>query len=371
MSVSQNNAVCPAILVGLEEIITQNQLENLSTPVGFAQSLVDPLNREPNSIVQTVDAGAGHPKTVRVKRKQPAAAGESQTTKDCNPGTEKPWFEDIFTVNQYRQKTVHMTEATVRTLCDAASSLKVIPGTKMIDHANPSNSGALSEMSQIVQDLMLELDGLRLDINRDLLNSASMHIGKWQDGTTEKSFNIYRSNDASGLPVGSPVLDGFNRFKREIKRTTLKGTPFLVGEGLFDLANSSLSYGCCNLGGTDFGQMNGNPGYKYYTDYQAGTVFANPDSMFAYLPGMMQFASYNEYVGSFGKIGVMDRGTMPDPFLPGISYDLRFLPNECGEYYDLFVELHFDLYAAPTNLFKSGDRRNGVNGVFKPTFAGL
>lgn len=369
MSITQANAVCPAILVGIEEILTKNKLADLMTPVGLTQALLDPTNRNPETVVQNVDAGAGHPKSVRIKRKQPAAAGESSTSKNCTTGSETPWLEDNFTVNQYRQKTIHVTEATVRTLCDSSSALVPVPGGSFRD--NKANAGPLSVISQIVEDLLLQLDGLRLDINNDLLTSWALAYGAYQGGGTSKNFSMYRSTDTAAGFLGAPILDGFVQMRREISRTTLNGEPIIFGEGILDLAVQSLNYGCCNIAGNDFGKMAGSPGFKYYKDFQAGTALGNANAFGAFLPGMAQFASYNEYVGGFTTIGVMERGLMPDPKLPGIMYDIRFLPNECGEYYDLFVGLHFDLYTAPTNLFKTGDRRTGINGNFKGIAVGL
>lgn len=366
MSTFQNNAVCPAILVGIEEIIYQNQLPDLVTPIGFAQALLDPTNRGKDTVVQNVDGGEGHPKVVRIKRKQPAASGESTTSKTCVSGVAKPYFEDTFTVNMYRQMVKHIDEATLRTFCEASSALTPVPGGMFSD--NGKNIGALNIMNDLLYDLLLDMDGLRLDINADLLAAYAVHVGDFVGGSLLQQYEVYRAVDATAAPKGSVTLDGFNKFKRDMNRTTLNGQPILFGEGNLDLAMRSLNFGCCNTGGTDFGKMNGNPGMKYYTDFQAGAALGGANVAGVILPGMAQFASYSEYVGSFDKIGTMERGTMRDPKFPGITYDIRFLPNECGEYYDLFVGLHFDLYVAPINLFKSADRRANVNGTFRAEF---
>src|SRR5690606_24113606 len=117
---------------------------------------------------------------------------------------------------------------------------------------------------------------------------------------------------------------------QELARSTFRGTPITFGEGLWDLANMSLQYGCCNDGGTDFGTMMRNAGFKFYRDLQAGTALGSGDTFGAFMPGTMQLLAFNDYVGDFSRpIGTMSRGTLPDPALPGLRYDVRVLPNEC------------------------------------------
>jgi hypothetical protein len=220
--------------------------------------------------------------------------------------------------------------------------------------------------------LDIDFNAIRRAINLDILTAASTHYGKWQGGANTKSFPVYRSVDAAAGSVGSPVLDGFNRFGREIKRSTYNGKPIVVGEGIFDLAARALQWGCCNNGGTDFGKMAANSPFKYYTDTDIATGTGSEDGLFTFMPGALQFVSYNDYVGSFAsRIGTVERGTISDPFTPGLTYDMRFFPDECGEFYILELGLHFDLYAAPTNLFKTGDRLEGVNGFFKALATGI
>jgi hypothetical protein len=126
-----------------------------------------------------------------------------------------------------------------------------------------------------------------------------------------------------------------------------------------------LGYGCCNDGGFDFGKMAANAPFKFYSDYDMTTELGNANDFFAFFPKTVQMAVFNKYVGEFARpIGTMERGTLPDPFIPGLVYDVRILPNECGEYYDLYVNLDYDFWFAP-DQFQAGDRLEGVTGVFK------
>lgn len=376
MSITQLNAVCPAILVGLEELLKDGAPYNLFTPVGLLQSLYDPTNRKPNTVTQSVDAGAGHPKTVRIAHKQRATPTDTGTSKTCGTGTPKTYFEEVFTVNQYREHIINVRESDVRKLCDAHSKM-LSTGANMVDLQGRAYDKQL--MAEIVMEIMMDFDSLRQAINTDLHTSLTLQYGKYVGGQDIKTFNVYRQNGTTGLSEGSPVLSGFNRLTQELSRTTLMGKPIVVGEGTLDLALTSLNYGCCNSSGTDFGKMNTDAQFQYYKDFTIGTEsIGSADGVAIYMPGSMQFASYNEYVGpGFNRpIGVVERGTIPDPAIPGLSYDIRIIPNACSgstvtESYDVIIGLHYDLYVAPTNQFQSTDRLTGVNGVFKAITAGI
>jgi len=80
------------------------------------------------------------------------------------------------------------------------------------------------------------------------------------------------------------------------------------------------------------------------------------------------YTPFLQYVGSFGDIGIMKRFTMPIPGLPQVRCDVRILPDECNELYKVVMECYFDVFAAPTNMFKSDDDNYNINGVFEAEF---
>ncbi len=371
MSLVQLNAVCPALLLSYKEANSVNNIAQLVDPVGFLDGLHDPANiAATKQEVLGLDGERGHVKQVRIWRKQRQVVDDTATTKSCpGAGTEKTPFEDVITPSYYREITIKVSESAIRKLCDQYSTLKIVPGANISD---VNGASKLQLMAEIWDEIGIDFNAIRRAINIDLLTAASANYGKWVGGASSKTFPVYRSVDAAAGSVGSPVLDGFNKFVQEIKRSTYNGKPIVVGEGLFDLANMSLQFGCCNNGGTDFGKMNENAIYSFYRDVDIVTGTGSADGIFAFMPGAVQFVSYNEYVGSFARpIGTVARGTIPDPFTPGLTYDMRVFVDECGENYSIVLGLHFDLYAAPNNLFKTGDRLVGVNGFFKALATGI
>lgn len=356
-SVGSLAGACPAILTGLANV-TKNAYTDLITRVGFVQALVDPSNTQGVDIIQQAGGENGHLKQVRVVYKQRALPSEILTTKDCNPGTEKPRLEEVYSIAMERHHTIHVDEDTLRVLCDEYSNYATLNAKGL------SQSGAavasLNILSEIVYDWMIDMDPFRQAINSDLLTAALLNIGYYTDGTATKNFDVIKASD------NAFVLTGFNRFKQELSRIGMRGFPIMVGEGNLELAIMSAQYGCCNMQGQDIGKMDTSPGFKFYKDVQLGTTFSNANAFLSFMPGSMQLMSWNKYVGNFTRqIGTKFRGTMPDPVIPGLKYDISIQPNECGEYYDLKIDAYYDLFAAPTTLFKTGDRLAKVNGVVK------
>lgn len=358
-SVGTLAGVCPAILTGLEEV-TNGAFTELITPVGFVQALVDPSNTQGVEIIQQSGGENGHVKQVRVVYKQRALPSEILTTKDCNSSVEKPRLEEIYSIAMERHHTIHVDEDTLRTLCDSHSDYKSLSARGLSQSGAAQNS--LSALAEIVNDWLLDIDPMRQVINSDLLTAAVLNVGAYTDGTTSKSFDVIKASD------NAFVLTGFNQFKQWMSRVGMRGAPIIVGEGNMELAIMAAQYGCCNTQGQDIGKMATNPGFKFYKDVQLGgsSAFNNANAFLSFMPGTMQLMSYNKYVGNFARqIGTKFRGTLPDPVIPGLVYDISIQPNECGEYYDLKIDAYYDLFAAPNTVFKTGDRLAKVNGVVK------
>jgi hypothetical protein len=357
MSVTQGAGVCPAILVGLNEISQNpNNLQNSVTPLAL-QALLSPENTRGFSVEQAQDAGNGHAKTVRIKHKQRIAPSAIGTSKTCTAGTETTYLEESFDVSLHSELKIQLTEAQVRQYCDASSD-------RVNGAINPTRIPMLREMAE---EIMLHVDVLRQKINSNFLTTFASGYGQWVGGANEKTFNVIKSAD------NAIVLTGFNQMKQELAKTGITARPIVFGGGNIDLAMMAGQYGCCNDGGIDTGAVIRNAGFDFYRDYSdMSSVLGNANGFGAFLPGSVQLVKFNKYVGAFGnKIGTMERGLFPDPLVDGLVYDMRLAVDECDEAYTLYLNLDYGFYYAPTNIFKAGDRLVGVNGVFKAVAAAI
>lgn len=368
MSITQANGVCPAILASFEELSAPNNMANLKTPVGVVDALLDPTNVAGVTIEQLGDGSNGHRKTVRIMHKQRQSISDVRTAKSCDSGTEKPRFETTFDVNMNAEIAIKVSEATVRRLCDAYSALVSIPAS--VRSTNPTAQNSLLIMREIAEEINMDIDALRQKIDDTALEAFELNFGKYQGGATFKTYKMLKSETDHSI-----VTAAFNTWKEDMRKIGMTGMPLVVGNGVISYAFDELGIGCCNIGGQDIGKLGARQDAKFFYDAadmvshfgQVGT--ATP--FISFFPKMAQMVTFNKYVGpTFSKpIGTMERGTLPDPKLPGLRYDIRMMPNECGEYWDLWVDLDYDFYFAPQTLYKSSDRLSGVNGIFKG-FAG-
>lgn len=355
-TVNYTAGACPALLLAQRDIMQENAAANLISPVGLVQALKDPSNVA-TAEFQQLGSGDGHLKTVRVVSQRPVSASAVTDAAACDAGVVQPRFEELVTLNQHSHLALRVTESDFRALCAEGTNFLRLSNLNMGNSA--AARGSMAAIREIYNSIALGLDAMRQNVNGKLGTAAATRVGEFMDGSTSKTYNVLKAD-------GSPYMDGFTRFKQDIRKTTFGGTPITVGSGTWERTNTSLNYGCCNDGGNDFGQMSGAPGYKFYTDDTIGTALANQDALLAFMPGTAHFLSYNSNVGEFAQpIGTMERGTILDPAVPGLKYDISILPNECGKYYDLYLDIDFGLWTAPATLFDPADARSGVNGIFK------
>ena len=362
-TVNYTAGACPALLIAQNDIMGQNDPSNLMEPVGLVQAVKDPSN-VPLAQFEQLGAGDGHgPKAVRVVARKPLIAADVADEKACESGEKIPRYETLATANLHSHLPIQIDEADIRKLCEGYSQYMSVPAQQ---RGTAAVSGRGMEVMREVYDVIqMAFPAMRSHINKQLWGAAALAPGVFRDGASSKTFTFLKADH-------SPYLKGFNELKQAIRRTTFTGAPIIVGEGAVELATMSLEYGCCNDGGTDFGTMRGNPGFKFYSDLDAAAALGNANRALAFMPGTMHMFSYNSYVGNFASpMGTMARGTIADPAVPGLRYDIRIMPNECGEYYDVFLDHHYGLWYAD-DLFKeavvspayAGDDRAGVNGIF-------
>lgn len=355
MLYGSQNGKCEALLIALTELVKNNDPTLKMTPVGFLEALFDPENRKPSMITQ-IGAGTGHYKSVRIKWKNRSykdEEGYGSDEKDCGEDAiERPHQEEPFNITQYWQRKVIINESVVKQLCEEASVLRPLP----VDTRQPSQT-AYAVFQEVFGDILIELNGMRAEINALLHEQLVTKLGAYEDGGTSKDFEVLNLD-------GSPRWGGINDLGFEYMQAEGSMTPIVVGTGNLWKATNGLKFGCCNLSGIDFGKMTGvNAPYKFYLDKDLHAAFGetgNEAVMFS--PGILQFATFNEYVGNFAsQIGLTHRGTFPDPKIPGLRYDLRVVEDGCAENYTVIIGLWFELFGAPAI---AGLGEGDVNGVF-------
>lgn len=369
MSLSTAN-VCPAILTSLSDNLINNPA-NVQLMGGTLAALNDPSNLRTGQIIkQANDNGSGHSKEVRVTFKQRQLASDATDTKSCDPGAQMNYIEETFQVNNYRGVSFTLSEAQLRTYCEAYSELVQLTGStdpnQIVQRANAIGAagGALSVVREMFVDFQLSANALVQAMNQDLLASISGAAGNWYGGATNPTY-VVENTDGSIYPLG------LFQMKQNYMNTGFNGSPIIIGgAGALQRVwmNDSRYFGQ-GANGINFATVRDNTGLaEYYFDVNAAGALTNEDSAIVFAPGSLVYTPFLQYVGSFGQIGTMNRFTMPIPGLPSVKCDVRILPDECQESYSIWLECWFDVFTAPTTLFPAGDSNEGVNGIFTAQF---
>ena len=376
MSIATQN-ICPAILTSLSDNLINNSA-NVKIHGGTLAALTDPSNLNTGNIIrQANDNGTGHSKEVRVVYKQRLTADDTSTSKTCDFDENAiPYNEIDVPITQYRSVNFSMTEEQLRVYCDSYSQLVTLTGSSdpgtIVSRANGIGraSGPLSVVRELYNDFQLASNALIQAMNQDLLTSISSAFGAWygQGGVIQSE--TYVVEDAT---TGSLVPKGLFTMKQAYMNSGFNGAPIIVGgPGSLQRVwmNDSRYFGQA-ANGLDYSTVRSNTGIaEFYFDPNivTGGALTDENSAVVFAPGSLLYLPYLQYVGNFGDIGTMKRFTMPMPGLPQVKVDCRILSDECSELYKVYLECYFDLFAAPTDLFKSTDDNYNINGVFEAQF---
>lgn len=369
MSLSTAN-VCPAILTSLSDNLINNP-QNVGIMGGTLAALTDPSNLRAGQIIrQANDNGTGHSKEVRVVYKQRQLPSDVVDTKSCDAGPQMNYIEETLQINNFKQVSFTMTEAQLRTYCEAYSQLISITGANspgMIAERAAgigAAQGALSVVRELYNDIQLSTNALIQAVNDDLLTQIQASAGNWYGGTVNPSYTVEGTD-------GSIYAAGLFAMKQNYMNTGFNGAPIIIGgAGALQRVwmNDSRYFGQ-GANGINFSTVRDNTGLaEFYFDPNVNTRLGSEDAAIVFAPGSIVFTPFLEYVGQFGNIGTMTRFTAPLPGLERVSADFRILPSECTEEYNVFISMAYDSFSPNDGMFPAGDVNAGVNGVFTADF---
>jgi hypothetical protein len=378
MSVNLAYVQAALLILASDDGIT-NSL-SAQTNSGLLGALLTPENLSYASQTRLAnDNGTGHTREVRIATKQRLTADDNEFLEmdGCEFGDEMPYLEETVTITQQSAAGFTISEAQIRLFPDLVSRLQAITGTNipaqmvMIGRNMPEGRQIIQAIREVTFNFSLSYNSLVQKINKVLLNDFVSKVGNWRGGDPTKSYEVQTANAyASG--GGSINPGALFRFKQDLRSQMLQGNAHTIsGWGALDrvVAQNSEYFGQ-GANGVDYGSLvtNANLISRYFVDENIASVLGSEDNALIFMPGSANFLPYLKYVGTFGKIGTMDRFTMPVPIVPGLEVDVKILPNECDEIYEIKFGLHYELYIPEMDLFKSTDLLAGVNGTLQATF---
>jgi hypothetical protein len=378
MSVNLAYVQAALLILASDDGIT-NSL-SAQTNSGLLGALLTPENLSYASQTRLAnDNGTGHTREVRIATKQRLTADDNPDLEmdGCEFGDEMPYLEETVTITQQSAAGFTISEAQIRLYPDLVSRLQAITGTNipaqmvMIGRMMPEGRQIIQAIREVTFNFALSYNSLVQKMNKILLNDFVSKVGNWRGGASTKSYEVQTANAyASG--GGSINPGALFRFKQDLRSQMLQGNAHTIsGWGALDrvVAQNSEYFGQ-GANGVEYGSLvaNANLISRYFVDENIASVLGSEDNALIFMPGSANFLPYLKYVGTFGRIGTMDRFTMPVPIVPGLEVDVKILPNECDEIYEIKFGLHYELYIPEMDLFKSTDLLAGVNGTLQATF---
>jgi hypothetical protein len=379
MSVNLAYVQAALLILASDDGIT-NSL-SAQTNSGLLGALLTPENLSYASQTRLAnDNGTGHTREVRIATKQRLTADDNPDLEmdGCEFGDEMPYLEETVTITQQSAAGFTISEAQIRLYPDLVSRLQAITGTNipaqmvMIGRNMPEGRQIIQAIREVTFNFALSYNSLVQKMNKILLNDFVSKVGNWRGGASTKSYEVQTANAyASGGGSVNPA--GLFQFKQDLRSQMLQGNAHTIsGWGALDrvVAQDSAFFGQ-GANGVEYGSLvaNANLISRYFVDENIASILGSEDKALIFMPGSANFLPYLKYVGTFGRIGTMDRFTMPVPIVPGLEVDVKILPNECDEIYEIKFGLHYELYIPEMDLFKSTDLLAGVNGTLQATFS--
>lgn len=363
--------ICPAVLTSLSDNLINNPA-NINVFGGTLAALHDPTNMVTGQLIrQPNNDGTGHRKEVRVVYKQRLKPSAVVDEFDCAVGPELPYIEDVFTVEKYKGINFKMSEDTVRNYCAAYTELVRLTGTDnpgmIVARASEIGAamGAMSVVREIFGDFQLAANALIQAVNVELLTSMIAGRGTIVGGTTAAVNYVVQNTD------GSINANGLFDMKQDYIKTGLNGAPLIIGGAgpLHSIWMNDSRYFGQAANGINFSTVRDNTGIaQFYYDQNVNSVMTGETKAMVFAPGSAIYTPFLQYAGNFGRIGTTERFTMPLPMLPQVKCDVRIQPQECDNEYSVWMEMWFDVYTPPVDMFPDGDALEGVNGLYAANF---
>lgn len=355
------------ILQHIREIAKQAAPQNKLEPVGALASLK--LAHSPGVIKN--DSFDGHFKTVKVKHKQRFNVAQTETSPSCDVTNTQPYIENTVSVANFRQIAIHIEDETIAAY-DAYASQMVATGS----------STATPLMWEFWDSLMSAASALCEAVDQDLITLMTAALGFHRATGNANAVTVNFPLSTASNPLNGAA----NKLKSDFMYNNMKGTPIVIGGGLFH--DWMLQQPAKGLDGAGLDTRIQAGGFNMFVDYNLGTALSQPNDIIIYEKDAIQLVEYLKYQGfkAGPKPGASEFGVMPIPANNGmggilpIAFDFQLKYNDCEEEFgyvdgeegvmlqkgwNLILSKNFGLWTIPSNAYRSGDVLAGNRGSLR------
>lgn len=333
-----NDDFCYTVMEELASVAGQNGDPMRNRQVtGLLDALVSPDNTMGMEVDRLYDQGNGKERKVILKYLQPDSYSDVTTvaTSICDAEGEATAYQyDEVSIDMVAQAPIKkLTNAQHRELCETGNEFR----------------------AKIIRGM---INATIKNINRQLVAPFYVGAGGILGGSGAKN-TVYDLLYNNGIVEVNP--NGFFDMIQDLTDTGVVGTPIVVGGGAIKRYADLQNIACCNAYGSDPSQM-GEINLYYDNDIipVLGTVSNEDDPFFVFAPGAAQFVDKPLNLGEFRLVEpLLVYDTITDP-VTGLTFDFE-MRRDCNLDWTWMLRSNFGLWQLPTDLFKNGDDRDGIN----------
>ncbi len=324
--------LCNSIQQSLNAIAGSNAPALKRDRIGAVDALVSDNNTAGFEAIQQSDQGKDRSVKIKYYQRQIDTLINSSCTADCTADEESTPFE---------------------TILDVSNCLST-PG--MIFNEDEMAKLCESESEWTAQIMFSHMNAMNVALDKAVLADYAANFGEFLDGTTLKQVKLFADT------TNQPRTIAAAQIMQEYENAGGRGTPMIIGNNNLGLYAKEAQIGCCNDFGVNVGALPAE--WQYYSDRFSTSIFANTEDFMVLEPGVSQLVRWNKYRGERAKSGAtFAHGTLVDPFT-GITYDLKTHYDDCADQWVMKLELNWELFTLPSNVYKAADDLFGVNGIF-------
>jgi len=323
----------------------------------------------------TIDLGtpAGHKKTLRVKAKQRATKGMTDTSKSCDNVLVPAWQESTVELAITRQIAIHIEDEEIAQYEEDASKTVML------------GQPATGIMNEFLENILTHTSAIMEAVNDDLLTLASAAVGtnRVTGSSTSQALNINKDNTIN------PLDNGLTKLLSDYKKNGGKGRPQIIGAGLFlefmiQKANNAVGI---SQSGLDVMRL---ANFDFYFDMEMETAFGTNQIM-VYEPNAVAMVEYLEYTGfkagakpGASTFGVIVLPAMVNGEVEPVKFDFQLKYNDCAQDftdayygttitlakgYNLIISKQAGLWTIPADSYRGTDVLSGNRGSYRYTIS--
>lgn len=359
------NGIAPYLLAHISQIAGQATPQYKMEVPGFLNLLMS--QSKPEAV--QLGMSNGHKKTVRVKAKQRATKGMTDTSKSCDNVLVPSYQETEIGLDVTRQIAIHIPDETIASYEASASSTVML------------GQPATPVMNEFLENILTHTSALMEAVNDDLLTLASAKVGVNRVSGDALAQTVNFNKDGSI----NPLNDGLTKILSDYKINGGKGRPQVIGAGNFlnFMLQKQANAITTNQSGLDVMKL---ANLDYFFDQEMEDTFGNNDIM-VYEPNSVQLVEYMEYTGFKAGVkpggstfGVMVLPAVVNGEIKPVKFDFQLKYNDCAQEftdayygtsmtldkgYNLILSKQCGLYTIPDNSYRGTDVLAGNRGSYR------